>query len=92
MGASITREGASAIVKGVERLSGAPVVASDLRASAALLVAGMGAENHTELAGIDHLERGYQGLMAQLVGVGAQIQRVSSWGSLKETAHGGSSV
>lgn len=75
MGASIVLEGSSAIVKGVERLSGAPVNASDLRASAALILAGMAAENQTELSGLEHLERGYQDLETQLVRLGARIQR-----------------
>ena len=78
MGASITREGSSAIVKGVSRLSGAPVTASDLRASAALMLAGMAAENQTELRGLEHLDRGYQDLEAKLVRLGASIERVSS--------------
>jgi len=77
MGASIVREGSSAIVKGVERLSGAPVTGSDLRASAALVLAGMAADNQTELTGLDHLERGYQHLEERLVRVGANIQRLS---------------
>ncbi len=77
MGASITCEGASAIVKGVARLSGAPVVAPDLRASAALMLAGMVAENQTELSGLEHMERGYQSLEAQLVRLGAKLQRVN---------------
>ena len=76
MGAAITREGSSAIVKGVARLSGAPVTASDLRASAALMLAGMTAENQTELRGLEHLDRGYQDLEAKLVRLGAQIERV----------------
>ena len=75
MGAAITREGTSAIVKGVARLSGAPVTASDLRASAALIVAGMVAENQTEVAGLEHLERGYQDFEQQLIQLGAQIER-----------------
>ena len=78
MGAAITREGSSAIVKGVERLSGAPVNASDLRASAALILAGMAAENETELGGLEHLERGYQNLESQLVRLGANIHRIAS--------------
>ena len=77
MGAAITREGSSAIIKGVGRLSGAPVRAPDLRASAALILAGMAAENQTELSGIEHLERGYQNLEAQLVRLGAKIERVT---------------
>ena len=77
MGASITREGSSAIVKGVGRLSGAPVNGSDLRASAALLLAGMAADNQTELTGVEHLKRGYQNLEEQLVRLGADIQRIT---------------
>ncbi len=76
MGAQITREGASAVIKGVSRLSGAPVVAPDLRASAALILAGLAAESTTELTGIEHLERGYVALERQLASVGASIQRV----------------
>ena len=77
MGAAISREGSSAIVKGVERLSGAPVNASDLRASAALILAGMAAENQTELGGLEHLDRGYQDLESQLVRLGAHIERIT---------------
>ena len=77
MGSSTVWEGSSAIVKGVERLSGAPVSGSDLRASAALMLAGMAAENQTELTGLEHLERGYQNLDERLVRVGANIQRLS---------------
>ncbi len=77
MGASITRQGASAIVRGDARLSGAPVTAPDLRASAALLLAGMAAENQTELSGLDHLERGYEDLEAKLIQLGAKIRRAS---------------
>ena len=76
MGASINREGSSVIVKGVARLSGAPVTATDLRASAALLLAGMAAENQTELGGLEHLERGYDRLAERLAGLGADIRRL----------------
>jgi UDP-N-acetylglucosamine 1-carboxyvinyltransferase len=75
MGAAITREGGSAIVKGVERLSGAPVTGTDLRASAALVVAGLAAENETSLSGLEHLDRGYQHLEGQLRQLGATIWR-----------------
>lgn len=78
MGAAITREGASVIIHGVERLSGAPVTATDLRASAALVLAGLAAENQTELRGLEHLERGYQNLEQQLVRLGAAIRRTTS--------------
>ena len=77
MGAQITREGSSAIVKGVGQLRGAPVVAPDLRASAALILAGLVAENHTELNGLEHLERGYAGFVEALTRLGAKIQRVN---------------
>jgi UDP-N-acetylglucosamine 1-carboxyvinyltransferase len=76
MGANITREGASAIVKGVSRLSGAPVIAPDLRASAALVLAGMAADNQTEVSGLEHLDRGYVDLPERLVRLGASIRRV----------------
>jgi UDP-N-acetylglucosamine 1-carboxyvinyltransferase len=76
MGASITREGATAIIKGVHELSGAQVVASDLRASAALVLAGLAANNHTEVRGLEHLDRGYQNLEWQLSELGASMQRV----------------
>ena len=78
MGSQITREGSCAIIKGVERLSGAPVVASDLRASAALILAGLAADNQTELSGLEHMERGYQDLEGKLVRLGAKIRRVSA--------------
>jgi len=78
MGAQISREGASAIVKGVARLLGAPVLATDLRASAALMLAGLAAENSTELNGLEHLDRGYAGLETRLTQLGAQIHRMST--------------
>jgi len=78
MGAQITREGASAIVKGVERLSGAPVMASDLRASAALVLAGLTADNSTQLHGLEHLDRGYEHLEQKLTRLGARLRRINS--------------
>jgi len=83
MGAHITREGPSAIVKGVSRLSGAQVVGTDLRAAAALLLAGLGAEHQTQLRGLEHLDRGYQGLEQKLSGLGARIRRIPL-----ESSHG----
>jgi UDP-N-acetylglucosamine 1-carboxyvinyltransferase len=77
MGAQISHEGASAIVKGVPRLLGAPVIATDLRASAALVLAGLAAQNHTEVDGLEHFDRGYAGLEARLAQLGARIRRVS---------------
>ena len=78
MGAAITREGASAIIKGVERLSGAPVIAPDLRAAAALVLAGMAAENETALGGLEHLERGYEQFQERLARLGARLRRVDA--------------
>ncbi len=75
MGAQITREGPSAIVQGVGRLSGAPVTASDLRASAALVLAGLAADTVTELSGVEHLDRGYEQLETKLTHLGAAIRR-----------------
>ncbi|MGB2661381.1 MAG: UDP-N-acetylglucosamine 1-carboxyvinyltransferase [Candidatus Omnitrophota bacterium] len=76
MGADIVLEGATAIVKGVKRLSGARVMASDLRASAALVLAGLIAEGKTEISRIYHLDRGYEHLEDKLSAVGAKIERV----------------
>ena len=75
MGAVITREGSSAIIQGVATLDGAPVNASDLRAAAALVLAGMAAENTTELHGVEHLDRGYEGFELKLTRLGASICR-----------------
>ena len=75
MGAAITREGPTAIVSGVERLSGAPVKAPDLRASAALVLAGLAAEQQTVLEGLEHLDRGYQHFEQKLTQLGAKIHR-----------------
>ena len=76
MGADIHVEGRSAIVKGVEGLSGAPVMATDLRASASLIIAGLMAEGLTEVSRIYHLDRGYDSLEKKLAGLGADIKRV----------------
>lgn len=76
MGANIFLEGASAIVKGVKKLSGAPVMASDLRASAALVLAGLVAKGRTEVSRVYHLDRGYEKLEEKLIKVGAKIKRV----------------
>ena len=76
MGADIILEGATAIVRGVNRLSGAPVMASDLRASAALVLAALVAEGKTEISRIYHLDRGYECLEKKLSKVGSKIKRV----------------
>jgi UDP-N-acetylglucosamine 1-carboxyvinyltransferase len=77
LGAEISIEGPSAIVKGGRKLSGAPVMASDLRASAALVIAGLAAEGATQVNRIYHLDRGYEHIDAKLRGLGARIQRVN---------------
>ncbi|MEA3489653.1 MAG: UDP-N-acetylglucosamine 1-carboxyvinyltransferase, partial [Candidatus Omnitrophota bacterium] len=77
MGAGIILEGSTAIIKGVKRLSGAPVMASDLRASAALVLAGLVAEGRTEISRIYHLDRGYEHIEDKLNGAGAKIWRVN---------------
>ncbi|NTV28989.1 MAG: UDP-N-acetylglucosamine 1-carboxyvinyltransferase [Candidatus Omnitrophica bacterium] len=75
MGARIRREGGSAIVEGVKSLCGAPVVASDLRASAALVMAGLVASGKTEIRRVYHLDRGYENIDRKLTGLGASIKR-----------------
>ncbi|PIP19955.1 MAG: UDP-N-acetylglucosamine 1-carboxyvinyltransferase [Candidatus Omnitrophica bacterium CG08_land_8_20_14_0_20_41_16] len=75
MGAHIQREGPHAIVEGVKALSGAPVMASDLRASASLLLAGLAARGKTSISRIYHLERGYENIEEKLGKLGAKIWR-----------------
>jgi UDP-N-acetylglucosamine 1-carboxyvinyltransferase len=75
MGAQVMLEGASAIVKGVKHLSGAPVMASDLRASAALVLAGLVAKGKTEISRVYHLDRGYERMEEKLAALGARIWR-----------------
>jgi UDP-N-acetylglucosamine 1-carboxyvinyltransferase len=76
LGASIEVEGNTAIVKGVDKLTGADVMATDLRASACLVIAGLMAEGATTIDRIYHLDRGYERIEQKLGGVGARIQRV----------------
>lgn len=76
MGADIRTEGHHAIVRGVERLSGAPVKAHDIRAGAALVVAGLAAEGETTVADAFHIERGYDDFAGKLAGLGADVRRV----------------
>lgn len=75
MGANITVQGNSAIVRGVERLKGASVMATDLRASVALVIAGLCAQGETTVNRIYHLERGYEDIVGKLSAVGANIKR-----------------
>ena len=76
MGADIRLEGNTAICTGVDRLTGAPVMATDLRASASLVLAGLVAEGDTLVDRIYHIDRGYQNIEEKLSGLGAQIRRV----------------
>jgi len=76
MGADIVVRGASAVVRGVERLKGAPVMATDLRASASLVLAGLAAEGKTEISRVYHLDRGYERLEEKFRALGAEIERV----------------
>lgn len=77
MGADIVIEGNSAIVKGVPRLKGAPVMATDLRASASLVLAGLVAEGTTEISRMYHIDRGYERIEEKLSSLGADIRRVA---------------
>jgi UDP-N-acetylglucosamine 1-carboxyvinyltransferase len=77
MGARINVHGASAIVRGVPRLSGAPVMATDLRASVSLVLAGLAAEGETVVNRVYHLDRGYERVEAKLAAVGAEIERLA---------------
>ncbi len=76
MGADIEADGRTAIVKGVPNLSAAPVMATDLRASASLILAGLAAEGQTVVSRIYHLDRGYESIEDKLSALGADIQRV----------------
>jgi UDP-N-acetylglucosamine 1-carboxyvinyltransferase len=76
MGSNIQVKGNSAIVKGVPKLSGAPVMATDLRASAALILAALAAEGKTEIFGVNHLDRGYEDIEKKLKRLGARIKRI----------------
>jgi UDP-N-acetylglucosamine 1-carboxyvinyltransferase len=78
MGADIRVDGKTAAVRGVDRLTGAPVMATDLRASVCLVLAALAAANTTEVTRVYHLDRGYERLEAKLSGLGADIARVRS--------------
>ena len=76
MGARVDMEGATAVIQGVDHLFGAPVMASDLRASAALVLAGLKADGITEVSRVYHIDRGYEHLDEKLRELGAEIERV----------------
>jgi UDP-N-acetylglucosamine 1-carboxyvinyltransferase len=77
LGARIRREGPSAIIEGTDELSGAPVMASDLRASASLVLAGLVARGHTDVRRVYHIDRGYERIEQKLQCIGADIERIS---------------
>jgi UDP-N-acetylglucosamine 1-carboxyvinyltransferase len=78
MGAQIQLEGNRAVVRGARELSGAPVMATDLRASISLILAGLVASGSTEVSRVYHLDRGYEHIEEKLLNLGAQIERVKA--------------
>ncbi|MBO0695422.1 MAG: UDP-N-acetylglucosamine 1-carboxyvinyltransferase, partial [Verrucomicrobia bacterium] len=78
MGAQMELAGATAVIDGVDRLLGAPVMASDLRASAALVLAGLKADGVTEVSRVYHIDRGYEHLDEKLSELGAHIERAKA--------------
>ena len=77
MGANIKIEGRSAVIEGIGRFTGSEVKATDLRAGAALILAGLTAEGPTTISDIYHIDRGYVSIEEKLKGLGADIERVS---------------
>ena len=75
MGADIIQEGRTAIIKGVPRLTGAEVNATDLRAGAALIIAGLEADGYTDISGVEHIDRGYEDIISKFTSLGADIVR-----------------
>ena len=76
MGANISLDGHTAIIKGVKALSGAPLMATDLRASASLVLAALAAEGQSVISRVYHIDRGYVGIEKKLSKLGAQIRRI----------------
>ena len=76
MGANIKIDGRTSVIRGVEKSTGCPVKATDLRAGAAMVLAGLVAEGETQISYIHHIDRGYDNLVAKLIGLGANIVRV----------------
>jgi UDP-N-acetylglucosamine 1-carboxyvinyltransferase len=77
MGADISVEGRTAVVQGVSKLVGAPVSATDLRAGAALIIAGLAAEGTTEIESIEYIDRGYEDVVEKITALGGNIKRVN---------------
>ena len=86
MGARILRVNNTCVIVGQPRLQGAPVMATDLRAGAALVMAGLAAEGETEIRGLQHIDRGYENFEAKLCSLGAQIKRVPDESNVKSAA------
>jgi len=76
LGANIQVDGKIAIIEGVEKLTGAPMVACDLRAGAAMIIAGLAAQGDSEVSNVKHIERGYEDIIEKLAGIGADIKVV----------------
>ena len=77
MGAKITIEGKTAVIKGVKKLMGATVEAKELRGGASLVLAGLAAEGETKINGIHYIERGYENFVDNLQGIGAKIAKIT---------------
>ena len=77
MGANINLKDSMAVIRGVDQLSAAPVMASDLRASAALVLAALGADGTTEINRLYHIDRGYENIDQKLRSLGAELHRVN---------------
>jgi UDP-N-acetylglucosamine 1-carboxyvinyltransferase len=78
LGAKIRLDGDAAYVEGVAKLTGAPVMATDLRASVSLVIGGLAAEGDTTINRVYHLDRGFEALEAKLTRCGAEVERISS--------------
>ena len=78
MGANITAHGSTAVFTGVEKIYGAPVIAHDLRAGAAMIIAGLCAEGQTEITEIHHILRGYENIIGKFENLGAKIEYIKT--------------
>ena len=78
MGADIRVEGQTAVIHGVGRLTGAPVKCMDLRAGAAVVLAGLAAEGETAVTNLHHLDRGYENIVPNLQALGANVRRITA--------------
>jgi UDP-N-acetylglucosamine 1-carboxyvinyltransferase len=88
MGARIQVDGKVAVIEGVDHLSGAPIHACDLRAGAAMVIAGLAAQGVTEIDGIHHIERGYETIIEKLASVGADVRIVNMPGEEEQSQVG----